>query len=253
MITFFDTNNNSQKTLRGLYHQGNKPNIIPIIIVHGFFSSNKIGPYRLYYLIAEQLRNTGKNVYRVDFSAMGESDGIAEDIIFDDHVNDLSVIINMALNRSNTKKVHILAHCFGCCTALAYLKDNIEKIESVTFLSPFIPQDDSFQRLLGKDEWESFKNEVPIYHRGMYCDRSFIDKGFVLTRKEYLLSLHAIDFMVYIPQNDEFCTAESSIKWANINSLKYRIIDQGDHNYLKELGRHNLFNALNDRYNSLDY
>ena len=148
---------------------------------------------------------------------------------------------------------HILAHCFGCCTALAFLKDNIEKIESMTFLSPFIPQDESFQRLLGKDEWESFKNESPIYHRGMYCDRSFIEKGYLLTRKDYLLPLHSVDFMVYIPQYDEFCNAESTTKWANNNSLEYTIIDQGDHNYLKEIGRHNLFNALNDRYNSLSY
>lgn len=253
MITFFDITNNSQKTLRGLFHQGNTSNIIPIIIVHGFFSSNKIGPYRLYYLMAEQLKKAGKNIYRVDFSAMGESDGMPEDITFDTHVDDLWAIVDQVLKRNKAKKVHILAHCFGCCTALAYLRNNTEKVESITFLSPFFPQEESFQRLLGKDEWERFKNGSTIYHRGMYCERSFIERGcFILTRSDYLASLHAIDFMVYIPQYDEFCEADIIIEWATKNSLKYSIIEQGNHNFLGESGRDYLFNAIIDRFELLD-
>ena len=248
MITYFETANKYQQTLRGLVHQGDNTHSSPILIVHGFFSSNKIGPYRLYYLLAEHLRQMGYSVYRVDFSAMGESDGISENITFKHHSDDLDSIVNYILSDSNSQKIHLLSHCFGCCTALAYLKSNINRIDSVTFLSPFIPQEKSFQKLLGSAEWDCYQRRRAIYHRGMYCDRSFIEKGFILVEKDYLKYLQTVDFMAFIPQNDEFCESINIIKWASDNSFSFSVIEHGDHNYLNRNGRDNLFNTILNRF-----
>ena len=78
--------------MRGIIHKGTCP--VPIIMVHGYFSSNKIGPYRLYYQIAQALNQIGYTVVRIDLSGMGESDGNIENIQFSDHTSDLLSIID---------------------------------------------------------------------------------------------------------------------------------------------------------------
>ena len=46
-------------------------------------------------------------------------------------------------------KIHIIAHCMGCCTSLKYAHNNAGKVETLTLLSPFIPKSNNLQRLRG--------------------------------------------------------------------------------------------------------
>ena len=136
MINYFETQSNGN-TLRGMVHIGARET--PIIMVHGFFSSNRVGPYRLYMQIAERLNALGYTVFRFDLSGMGESDGSSDCIEFKEHVEDLNHVIRYVCQRCNTKSVHLLAHCIGCCTATESAIACEEIIRTVTFISPFTP------------------------------------------------------------------------------------------------------------------
>src|SRR5690349_15409148 len=63
-------------TLRGLVHKpsrlvGNKN----ALTLHGFFSSNKVGPARLYVQLARLLAKYHYRVWRFDCLGVGDSDG----------------------------------------------------------------------------------------------------------------------------------------------------------------------------------
>ncbi len=73
-------------TLRGMIHHGSADTVA--LILHGYFSSNRIGPYRLYFELAEWLRSKGVTTVRVDFSGMGESDGRIEAVRYRHHLDD---------------------------------------------------------------------------------------------------------------------------------------------------------------------
>ena len=48
--------------LYGTLHKATTPKKPIIVIAHGYFSSNRIGPHRLYYEIAEKLNEEGFNI-----------------------------------------------------------------------------------------------------------------------------------------------------------------------------------------------
>lgn len=85
---YFEVESN-KKTLRGMKHLSEKNDAFAVLIIHGYFSSNKIGPHRLYVNIANQLSKRFCSCYRFDMSGMGESDGDISNIKFNNHVYDI--------------------------------------------------------------------------------------------------------------------------------------------------------------------
>lgn len=247
-IEYFEVKSD-KNTLRGLLHKGE--NAIPVIIVHGFFSSNKIGPYRLYYSIAEQLNIIGYTVLRIDFSAMGESDGASNDITFQNHVNDLEKAIEELLEYTNSQSVHIIAHCVGCCTSLEYTYKNIQKIESMTLISPFIPNKNNFKRLLGNECSNNISNDNLILRKCMYFSRSFIDAGWVLIDREILGKINREIVEVFLPEKDELSPLLDATSWANDNNWKYDVVKDGDHNFLSIEGRKEILEKISLRFKIL--
>lgn len=238
MITYFDTISN-ENVLRGLLHKGN--NNIPIIIVHGFFSSNKIGPYRLYFELADRLNKKGFSVLRIDLSGMGESDGNISQVTFDTHILDLYNGINALLKAVDSNKVHIIAHCLGCCTSLKCLKMLDPLIESLTFIAPFFPTTTSLKTLLGEDGYEQLSHKTPIYHKGMYCDTSFISASNTINDIELLELANINSFKVFLPEKDQFSFLNNGIEWACMHSITYEVIKNADHNFLTSDARKKLF------------
>lgn len=247
-IEYFEVESN-KNTLRGLLHKG--VNAIPVIIVHGFFSSNKIGPYRLYFSIAERLNIIGYTVLRIDFSAMGESDGTSIDVTFQDHVSDLEKAIEKLLQYTNSTSVHIVAHCVGCCTSLKYAYNNLQKIKSITLISPFIPNKNNYRKLLGNSFLNDSSNDDMILRKCMYFNRSFIDAGWVLTDSEIWNKLNQGRVEVILPEEDELSPKLEAISWVNDNNLKHYIVKCGDHNFLNIEGRTKILEKITLRFENL--
>ncbi len=248
MITYFSTQSNGNE-LRGLLHKGKKN--IPIIIVHGFFSSNKIGPYRLYYQLADFLNKRGFTVLRIDLSAMGESDGDELKITFDTHINDLCRAIEMLLEVEKAKKVHIVAHCIGCCTSLQAIKKIKDLVASLIITAPFIPTANNYKVLLGEEGFKQLQNNDHVYHKGMFCDRSFIDAGETINDAALIHLAKEKALKVFFSEKDQLSPLTDELKWANVNSIDFEIISNADHNFLDRDARHQLFSKILQRIEEL--
>lgn len=241
MITYFNVLSNGSE-LRGLLHQGERK--IPTIIVHGYLSSNKIGPYRLYYQFADYLNNCGFTVLRIDFSAMGESDGDAHQITFDTHIDDLCNVIMALLERTCAEKVHIIAHCVGCCTSLRSLEQIEAFIASLSLIAPVIPTPKNFKALLGENGYSKLMSNLPIYHNGMYCHKSFFSASDSINDMNLISKAKMTSLKVFFPEKDQFSQKADGIAWARTNSINYEIIPNADHNFLDFQSRQQLFSSV---------
>ena len=241
-IEYFEVRSN-KNILRGLVHIGSLN--IPVLIVHGYFSSNKIGPYRLYYQIANELNSLGYSVFRIDLSSMGESDGDSDNVLFHQHVTDLSNVINYIKKRCKVDKIHVVAHCIGCCTAIKCAISS-DVVDTLTLLSPFIPNKDNYHALIGEQAYKQVAAEGYFFRKTMKCTKSYIEAGSIVNRVGEL-SVHN-DVYVYISENDEFCSLDDSLSWARRFGIPYEIIENASHNYLEYESRKRILNRLKKRF-----
>jgi len=248
VISYFEAES-SGNILRGMLHEGYKA--IPVIIIHGFFSSNKIGSYRLYFEMADFLNRSGYTVLRVDLSGMGESDGDIRNIVFQTHVNDICATIRKIAIEKSVERFHLVAHCVGCCTVLASLKEIREMVETISFVSPFIPTETNYRKLFGAVEYDSF-GKKPIYHNGMYCDDSFVHAGKLLFNDQLLKEGMQNKLTVFFPEKDELSLLDESVLWAKRNSIDYRLIPNGDHNFHDMTSRKCLYTLIKEKIDGKD-
>lgn len=245
MIEYFEVESIGN-TLRGMVHVGTKR--IPIVIVHGFFSSNKIGPYRFYFEIAEKLNSIGYTVFRVDLSAMGESDGDSDHIEFENHVADLNRVIQYVCDKCDTNKIHLIAHCVGCCTAIESTVISCNSIQTITLISPFMPSDKNYSVLLGEKNYKQLSMSNSFRRKTMICQKSYIDAGRTILDNDKIKMIYEKYPIVYISEYDEFSSLDDSINWAKNYKIPYNIIRNANHNYLDYQAREDFLEKLQKRF-----
>ncbi len=230
--------------LRGMHHKSTSCYKYPIVLLHGFFSSNKNGPYRLYYSLAKFLEDNGFEVFRFDLSGMGESDGNITDLSFEAHLLDIHNIINSVISTTNSKKVHLISHCFGCCLALNSLKQDAHKIDSLIFYAPFIPSPNNFKKMIGDECYNNIPHIRHLKYKGMIFDSSFILSGYSLLNSQLLSLIPHSKFYAIFAESDVFCPISESIEWANKYMINYEIIEKADHNFLDHDVRNELYKSI---------
>lgn len=233
--------------LRGLLCDGIKS---PIIIVNGYFSSNKIGPHRLYYQIERELNSIGFPVIRIDLSAMGESDGLLEETTFNKHISDLYNVIKKVSEIYPNKKVHLIAHCEGCYNVLSTITKT-ELVRSITLISPIWPSDKTFKKLLGEEKMLELKEKGFTIRKGLYCDNSFIEASDMLFDENALKKASDLDCVVYLSKEDEFSDYSSMVDYLDAKNIHHIDVEKADHNYLEQIPRNTLLRELKTRFNQL--
>ncbi len=249
MTEYFPIQNHNC-TLRGTLHIGVIE--VPIIIVHGYFSANKIGAHRLYVQMANMLADIGYSVLRMDLSGMGESDGDISEFDFEDHVSDINIAANKLMQYTGSRKIHYIGHCIGTCTALESAIQNANIVETLTLISPFMPSEDCYIKLLiTEDNYRELQTTGTTLRKGLVCKKSFIDAGYIINKYPGFCKKIKLDSIIYLSENDELVDVADLITWAKINRLRYKIISGADHNYIKPLARKDLFYELEKRFLSL--
>jgi len=242
---------NCDRTLVGRLHLGS--NDIPVLIVHGYLSSNKIGIHRLYVEMANVLSNAGYCVLRIDLSGMGESDGDISNFEFGDHVSDVNLAVTKLMDYVGSNKVHYIGHCFGTCTALQSAIENRAYVESLTLVSPFMPSEKNYIKLLSTDKsYFELQTTGSTLRKGLVCRKSFIDAGYVINNYSEFCKQSKIDSFVYFSEYDEMVCLAESITWARDNYLRYKIISGAEHNFISPTARLNLFSELENRFRLLN-
>lgn len=226
----------SHGALRGTLHLARSE--AWVIIVHGYFSSNRIGPYRLYFELAEHLRQAGINVARVDLAGMGESDGDPEAVRFAHHLDDYMRIVESVRGRFTPVSLSVVAHCAGCNLAL-HGADRVE-VDRVLLIAPFVAGLAAFNgSLFRSQEWEELMSTGATHRNGWYCHRSFFDSANIMSSS--LVGTHKSVLGAVFAGGDEFTGQEDGVEWAQREGLWYAIVDGADHNFTSRAVRRQLF------------
>ena len=222
------------KCLRGFVHESQIDRAIPIIIVHGYFSANKIGPQRLFFLMAQKLTQLGFQVYRFDLSGMGESDDIISNITYGDHVNDLHAIILNVRKIHDNARVAVVAHCLGCSITLSNIVSNPTWFREVIFLAPYYSTKEILANFFNECSLKQLIAENYTYRKGLYAHSSFFTES---KKDEFVDNLYSISTIinVIIPTNDQFIPLEGNLKtFINSSRIIVRLIEGADHNFLEK-------------------
>jgi acylglycerol lipase len=104
--------------------------LVAVLILHGITAYSRFyGP-----MIAEQLSNTGFNVFGMDLRGHGLSDGTRGDYPSEERlIKDLTETV--AVVRAKSKKLVVLGHSLGALSAIIALNNNPQTIDGLILLS----------------------------------------------------------------------------------------------------------------------
>ncbi len=223
---------NHGNILRGMCHRSNNSDSYPVIIVHGYFSANRIGPQRLFVKLADSIQVNGFDVYRFDLSGMGESDGDISNTTFIDHVKDVKCIIDYVQSIHN-KKVILIAHCLGCNVSLTNIIEFPGLFREIIFLAPFFTTPRTISAFFSHDAIQQLSNENFAYRKGLFAHGSFFKES---KQNVFIdqLNKSSVTLNVIIPERDQFIPLESSRDiFDNISFINTIYLPNADHNFLE--------------------
>ena len=233
MLTEYFEIKSEENILRGIRHISTKNSDIAYVIVHGYFSSNKIGPHRLYVEIADFLATNYGDAYRFDLSGMGESDGKISNVKLKNHVSDLRNMIEF-LKKRGYEKIIPVSHCMGCNLTLEILKEHKEKFPEIIFLAPYFTNEEILKLFFKNDsQLADLYVKGYTYRNGLYTDRSFfLENSFY---DNFIKSINECGYCINIiaAGSDQFIPFSSNeLLRMNGNDIKFYYIPNADHNFL---------------------
>lgn len=230
---------NKGQKIFGVLHRPLGVNRAPAVLMCHGFAGNRIGKFRIYVLIAQQLAKAGIATLRIDFRGSGESEGDFSEMTLGGEVSD--VIQGLQFLRSqttlNTESIGLLGNSFGGAVAVLAAQQDRE-IKSLALLAPL------FDSSLWRSKWELLKTlneetsarELRRILDGNVPGKAFYEEFFRLNLEPALhdlqdtplLHLHnARDERVGVDQTEHYrrCRehARAESKWV--------CLDQSDHDF----------------------
>lgn len=228
-------------TLVGMHHIGNGTKNEAVLIVHGYLSANRIGPYRMYMQIANFLNERGYDVYRVDFAGCGESTD-----------NGIITLEGFYLNFKDTLeyvkkdfgKVILIGHCLGADLVVYHnFIDNSGFITKCIGISPTPVTDRNLLKMFTKEQIESAKTNHGFERNGLYVDQSFL--GGISKFEVFEKAINKNDnLLIFIPENDKYVDVpelESACAAARVKTV---VLPHSDHHVLNRAARKKMFETI---------
>ena len=244
MLTLCNVQTGDGIRLYGTLHKARFSKKPIVVIAHGYFSSNRVGPHRLYYQIANALETEGYNVIRFDLRGMGESDGYIEKVKYLNHVSDLETILSVFRQRFNDAPVILIAHCIGCNVSLPIIEKYQDYFRKVIFISPYFTTPSTLDAFFNQEQQKELFTNGYTYRKGIYADVSFFSGinefgEFVKITRKYKDIISVVS-----ASNDQFIPLTEINKFYNEIEQNPIIIPKADHNYLERESRRELILKL---------
>lgn len=230
--------------LYGTLHKANTLKKSIVVISHGYFSSNRLGPHRLYYQIADQLKNNGYNVIRFDLRGMGESDGSIENVKYSDHVSDLETILSVFRQRFNDASIILIAHCIGCNVSLPIIEKHPEYFDKVIFVSPYFTTQSTINAFFDNGQQAELYTMGYTYRKGIYADLSFFQGINEFLKFTDLTRKHNDLITVISAVEDQFISSSDIKNFYDSTEQTPILIEKADHNYLDRYSRKELISKI---------
>jgi len=243
----------SYGTLRGYLHIPQNNCIdCPILLMHGYFSSNRVGPARLYLNLARELEKEGYFSIRFDCYGVGESDGSFSHVTFNSELRDYSNIINYVCNQYNFNKIILIGHSMGANLAIYVTELLFDKIKALILISPDIKKKGGIDQLFNKNQIIELKQKGFTIRKGLLINNTFIENIRNMDKLNTIITnMNNIPSFVIQGKNDELYSLEGAEEVASIFNSKLNIIDHGDHNFLNPGSRMNLFKIIKGALKSI--
>ncbi|GHV23058.1 hypothetical protein AGMMS49959_15070 [Planctomycetales bacterium] len=160
--------------LRGVIHNSIFPAKGIVILVHGYFTSNKLGPENLYVQIARLFATCGYDVWRFDSYGVGDSDGSFDDSTYGLRINDYKIIIDIALKQHNN--ILLLGHSMGTSISIYLANTYHQNIKTLFLLSPSFGGFTWIDNLIPKETQELLQQHGFAYRRTQRITNNFIEQ-----------------------------------------------------------------------------
>lgn len=169
--------NSSETALSGTLDRAEKP-ITQAIFTHCFTCSKD---YPATYRICKALVNQGIQVFRFDFTGLGQSAGDFSDTDFSNNIDDIRAAVKF-LTENHTPPKLLIGHSLGGTAAIAAACE-IEEIEAVvTIAAPSRPA----------HVLDHFEQHIPAILKHGSAEITIFDRPFKLTEK-YIKDLRSYD------------------------------------------------------------
>ncbi len=234
----------NQGVIRGVLHSPESDPIGTAFILHGYFSSNHIGPSRLYVLLSRILADNGYYVCRFDCIGAGDSDGHFEQITYKSEVDDYIRITEFAKKEGMPEPFILVGHSMGTSIAVI-LASKIKAVKGLILLSPSFGKMTWFNNLFTPKQITELKKKGRT-ERKCHNVKSDVINGF--QSEEIFKICNKVDAKVIIiyGDKDEYYNRENVAKvQESIADSELLIIAGGDHNFLHEGCRNRLLRAFN--------
>lgn len=240
MLTLCNVQTADGIRLYGTLHKARFSKKPIVIIAHGYFSSNRVGPHRLYYQIACALEKKGYNVVRFDLRGIGESDGYIEDVKYLDHVADLETVLAEFRQRFNDAPIILIAHCIGCNVSLPIIDEHQNYFKKVIFISPYFTTPSTINAFFSQEQQKELFLAGHTYRKGIYSDVTFFSgindfSEFCKITRKYKDVISVIS-----AANDQFISSSDIKKFYDEIEQTPVTIAKADHNYLERDSREEL-------------
>lgn len=245
IMKYYSVNNEGYE-LRGLIHDKQDYRKYVVLVIHGYFSSNKIGPNRLYYEIGEYLNQNGFPVVRIDLRGMGESDGLIKDVTISNFASDIEKIISCIYELYH-KKIIVISHSLGCLATLESLNcvSCVERVDRVILVAPMINSESTLNNLFpDKRQIQELMEMGFTYRKCLYSNGSFFSSKYNIEGFCEAILRFTIPFYLIFAKDDQIISLNDMIQVSKRMRTFVYIIDKADHNFLGENARNELYNII---------
>lgn len=205
-----------------------------VVLLHGYFSSTKLGPANLYVSVARLFAQLGFEFWRFDSFGVGDSDGDFSESTYELRLSDYEVISEEALK--GHQSLSYLGHSIGTSIGVRLANKFDKSVSNLYLLSPSFGPITGIDTLFDPTQLRELEDVGCTLRKGLVITSDFL--GHVTDEGIYseIRQVGATAFSFY-GLMDEFYDRLSILK-ATEKMSKYTLfeIEGADHNFLQNRG-----------------
>lgn len=233
-------------SLQAVIHDtGNQESPI-VLIVHGYFSSNRIGYNRFYFEVSKFLTSNFISSVRFDLSGMGESEGKLDDVKFNNHVLDVYNMVQY-ISKQYERKIVLFGHSMGCLIVLELINSHFLKPSTITKLvmvSPIFFDDSIRRKFFTFQMIEELERFGKTERKGVKAHKSFFGVEQSLKSVTRKINECNVPISLFFGDSDYYFRIEKINELTDLVDVETKVIPYGNHNFTESIPRKKLLEEI---------
>jgi dipeptidyl aminopeptidase/acylaminoacyl peptidase len=230
--------NHGQKIF-GIFHRPSTTSQFPAVLICHGMGGHKVGRYRLYVDIADQLVKLGIGTLRIDFRGAGDSEGDFAETTLDTEVSDaikgLKFLEECA--QVDESRIGLIGRSLGGAVALM-AASQYNNIKSICLWAPVFDghQWQEKWKMINSEHVDSLKKESLMMVNGQIPGRELLEQIAVLDMNKYISSIQSKPLYLIHGEQDEVVNINHSKRYLQARThanaeTKFSQLPQSDHDF----------------------